>query len=562
MKYKLLTISILSSVFLSGHNASAATYEVTEIAPLEKYRQHFAMDVNNNGEVLGVVRDSFNFPFYLEDYITNLTAGGVSCEVSDEEFSSGNFDSFSIACIRSALTANATNAAYQKIGDNKSFMHRSGTTELVNLIDEFDSELNSITNSNIEHLRSINSQGIAVGRATAPFKPIMFTQTGENATSSDEIRVWQREFGDRAVVYINGEVRTLEPEFTTYGGETDAFDISESGYVAGRTSVAMSQALIDDIEEDCIGELSPVNVCIWRKGELRIPRIGTTRPTKLYGSQPIIWKLDADGNVESKQIFDLAFTPDSEQTENYYALATAVNDSGVAAGYGDVVGDDDLIATQALYYQDNETKTFIDSNEYRQSFAADINNSGVIVGTVQKFFDRVFNDEFFIYNINTGEFETPNTFYETAESNANAINDAGKVVGEAEYEVTTDSTRRKHGFLYDSVTKEFFDLNALTECASPYEIVETRAINNSDQILATALKLVDRRDSKGDIATDDDGNPRKEEVAVTVLLNPIAGEIDDCTEVEDPPIERKGSSNSIALTLSLLFLAVFRRRIF
>lgn len=551
MKYKLLTISILSSVFLTSQDALAAKYQVTEITPLEQYRQHFAMDISDKGEVLGVVRDSFNFRFYLESYLTNLNTAGVSCGVSTDEQASGNFDAFSSACLRSALGNNANSASYQKIGDNKSFISRSGNTELVNLVDEFDTELNSITNSNTEHLRAINEQGLAVGRVTAPFKPVMFTQTGENATSSDQVRLWQREYNSRAVVYINGEVRTIEPDFVTYGGESEATDISNLGYVAGQTSVAMAQDTIDSIERDCTGELSPQAVCVWRK----------SLSGRLYQSRPVVWKLDANGNVESKQVFDLAFVPTAEQTANYFATATAVNDSGVAAGFGHVFKSNNVLTTQPLYYQDNQTKTFIDDNVYDGGFAADISNKGMIVGTVQKFFDRVFNDQFFIYNINTGEFDTPDTFYETAESNANSINEAGKVVGEAEYEVTTDAIRRKHGFLYDSVTKEFFDLNALTECGSPYEIVETKSINNRDQILATALKLVDRRDALGAVVTDDDGNPRKEEVAVAVLLNPIAGQIDDCTAIEMPPVERKGSSGSLLFTASLLFLAALRRRV-
>lgn len=552
MKYKLLTISILSGVFLSGQNALAATYQVTEIAPLEQYRQHFAMDINDNGQVLGVVRDSFNFPFYLEDYLTELNASGLSCDVSEEERSSGQFDAFSSACVRTALTNNANNALFQKIGDNKSFISEAGSAQLLNLVDVVDTEIDSLTNSNTEHLRSINSQGLAVGRVTAPFTTVLFTQTGENATSSEEQKMWQRDYNSRAIVYINGEVRTIEPEFTTYGGESEATDISNLGFVAGQTSVSMAQATIDNIEEDCTGELSPEKVCVWRK----------SLSARLYESRPVVWKLDDNGNVESKQIFDLAFVPNEEQTANYFATATTVNDSGVAAGFGHVFREDDVLTTQPLYYQGSETKTFMDDSVYDAGFAADINNSGVIVGTVQKFFDRVFNDEFFIYNIATGEFETPPTFYQTAESNANGINDSGKVVGEAEFEVTTDSVRRKHGFLYDSVTKEFFDLNDLTECGSQYEIVETKAINNSDQIVATALKLVDRRDALGQVVTDDDGTVRKEEVAVTVLLTPTGGQIDDCTEIEEPPVERKGSSNSFVLSFGLLILALFRRRIF
>lgn len=66
-------MSILSGIFLTSQDAMAAKYQVTEITPLEDYRQHFAMDIGDNGQMLGVVRDSFNFPYYLEEYLNDLT---------------------------------------------------------------------------------------------------------------------------------------------------------------------------------------------------------------------------------------------------------------------------------------------------------------------------------------------------------------------------------------------------------------------------------------------------------------------------------------------------------
>lgn len=547
-------MSILSGIFLTSQDAMAAKYQVTEITPLEDYRQHFAMDIGDNGQMLGVVRDSFNFPYYLEEYLNDLTYSNVSCEVSDEELSSGVFDVASSNCIKLGLGEQARSPFYQKIGDNKSFINNAGSAELVNLVDVFDNELNAFTKSNVEHLRAINSQGIAVGRVSAPFVPTMFLQTGDNA-SSEEIKIWQQEYESRAVVYINGEVRLLEPELTTHGGESDAADISNTGYVAGQTSVSISEANAESIAEDCTGELVPVSVCVWQKNNL-------SSSARIYDTRPIVWKLDDSGNVESKQVYDLAFVPTADQTASYYALSTAVNDTGVAVGYGHVFKDNDVLSLQPLVYQNGETKTFMDEDEYAQGFAADINSSNVVIGTVQTVINGAFADEFFVYNIDSGSFTTPNTFYASAESNANSINDSGKIVGEAEYEITTDDLRRKHGFLYDSVTEEFFDLNDLTECGSIYEIVETKAINNSDQIAATALKLVDRRDALGGVILDDDGNPEKEQVAVAVLLDPIAGEIDDCTQIENPPIERKGASTSFFLSLGLFGFALLRRRFF
>jgi len=543
-------MSILSGLFLSSQGALAAKYQVKEIGATDSYRHHFAIDLNDQGELIGVVRDSFNFPFYEENYLTALTVNGLSCDVTDEEMSTGNYDDFSSSCLKLALTNNGANALYQKVGDNKSFAANAGVAEIVNLVDVFDAELGDYTRSNTEQVRAINEQGMIVGFVSAPYLPFEFTQSGENATTTEPSKYWQREYSTRASVYINGEVKLLEPEYTLYGGETEANGISDSGYVAGVTSVSMPQATIDSIEETCDDELVPKSVCIWSRS--------ISASSSIYEVRPIVWKLDANGNVESKQVYGLAFEPTEDQTGNYFANSMSVNDLGVAVGFGNVFRDNTLL-TMPLIFQNSETKTFVDSNEFDSGYASGISDAGVVIGTVQKFFDNTFNNEFFVYDINSGNFETPDTFYQQAESFANDINDAGMVVGEAEYEVTTSPTRRKHGFLYNSVTKEFFDLNDLTECGSTYEIVETKAINNNEQIAATALKLVDKKDALGEVILDDNGNPEQEEVAVAVMLEPIAGEIDDCSEIEDPAIERKGPANSLLLSLGLFALAAFRR---
>lgn len=554
MKYKLLTISILSGVFLSSQDALAAKYKVTEVPQLSEYKQHFAMDINDSGEVLGVARDRFNFPYYIESYLDNLSG----CGVTDEEKTSGKFDAASSSCIKTALRGLSNNATYQKIGDSNAFVSRQGNTDIVNLLDVVDSELNSLTYSNQEALRAINANGIAVGSASAPFKPISFQQTGDNA-SSTPIKLWQRDFSSRALVYVNGQTKTIAPESTLHGGRSEATDISDSGYVSGLTSTGIPQTVLTSINNDCKNELNPVAVCVWRKD---VDALRTNPFTGLYTSRAAVWKLDGNGDVESTQVYPLGFTPSSTQTANYFTTATAVNDTGLAVGFGHVEGRDNRLPIMPLYYQNNETKSFVDVNEYNQGFSLDVNDSGLIVGVVQFFRDGTNNNQFFTYDINSGEFATPSTFYEQAESVANGVNNKGKVVGEGEYEITTSNQRRRHGFLYDTVSKEFFDLNDLIECNSKYEIVQTRAINNKDQIVATALKKVDRRDALGEVVKDSNGTVLKEDIAVTVILDPIAGEIDDCSQVEQPPLERKGASTGLFASLGLLLLACFRRRLF
>lgn len=550
MNKRVLSISILASM-LASFSATSATYQVTEIQPLEEYRQHFAMDISDSGQIVGVARDSFNFPYYLESYLPLLTLGtGQSCDVSEEEFTTGVFDSYSSSCLKVGLSGNSSRATYQKVGDNKSFITNNNEAELIHILDVVDPELGAYTSSNVEQLRAINDIGIAVGEASAPYLPIEFTQTGENAVSADPFTMWQREFSQRAVVYVDGVVKTLDPIYSEFGGETSATDISNTGYISGQSSTLMSDAMIALIEKDCTGELEPVEICVWSK----------RNSGRIYESRPVVWQVDGAGNVLSTQVHDLAFEPTEEQTGNYFALAMAVNDSGKSAGFGNIPRTDGFITVQPLIFSEDGTETFIDVDEYYDGFSTDINNSNVVVGTVRNILDGAYHGKFFVYDETTNTFETPTTFYETAKSNANSINDAGLVVGEAEYEITTDTVRRKHGFIYNSVTKEFFDINDLVECDSPYELVELKSINNSNQIAATALKYVDRRDSLGEIVKDDDGVVQQQQVALAVLLEPITGEIEDCGAIDNPPYERQGLSLPLSVIFILLGLVGIRRK--
>lgn len=542
MKLKLLTTSILTGVLLTSYSAVAAKYKVTEITPLDKFQLHYAVDIGDNGQVVGEARGVYAPKFYLEDYLSTF-----ACDLTDEELSSGQFDLASTACVYSEIASKSGDEEYQKLGGTKSFISNETTAELTHLVDEFDAELGDYTFSNDEELKAVNAQGIAVGTASGAFSTIMFEQTGDNATSEEPIKMWQRDYYSRAVISINGEIREIEPEFSQYGGKTSASDISNNGYIAGASSVSILDSALETLEENCTGELKPVSVCVWERDS----------GSNIYAEKPVIWKVDVDGNLESSTVYEIGYTPEENQTTNFRAEATAVNDSGVGVGFGQYVNGNFLVE-QPLLFKDGETISFIDTEEYFNGKSYDINDEGIVVGTINK--DNTTKTQIFIYDINSGELSTPDTFYQNAESIAFAINNAGLVVGKAEYEVTTDLTRREHGFLYDSVKKEFFDMNNLIQCDSAFDIVQGNAINNNGEIVATALKIVDKRNALGEVIFDDNGVAEQEQVPVAVLLEPIEGEVENCTELDNPPNERKGVSNSIALSFGLFLVTLFRRK--
>jgi hypothetical protein len=541
---------LASTLICHSGQSFAAQYEIKEISPLDQYREYSSMGINDSGTVVGIASDKFNFQFYNESYIENSYKS--ACGLSDSEVASGSFDASSTSCLMSVLSS-LSSASYQKLGTYKSFISSGDDTTLAILSDVVDGELGDYTTSNTEIVYAINSNDIAVGTTSAPFIPVDFSYTNSNNIKFD-LKYWEREYKTRAAVYLSGSVSLIEPTFSDYGGLTSAVDISDSGYVAGYSSTSMFDSALSAIESDCISETEPLLVCVWGKQQV----------SALYATSPYIWQVDSSGNVLSSTEFGLGLTvDDSTSTSSYTAVISAVNDEGIGVGYGHVYNSNESVRIQPLVFvrSDKSTESLIDNDLYDAGYASDINNSNVVVGKVQTYYDGTYNDEFFVYDMATEELQTPDTFYTSAESSANAINDLGKVIGEAEYEVTTDTVRRKHGFIYDINTKEFFDINDLVECNSEFEIVEMKDINNSNQIAATALKTIDERDSLGEVEYDTYGEPYKEQVTVSVLLTPIeSGEIENCSDVNEDKYERKGLSSTPILLIFLSALLYIRRR--
>lgn len=559
MKYAKFSKSAIGlAVVLAGANASAATYEVKEIPNVKQHRQHFSMGLNDQGDVVGIARSSTNYPFYLENYLIDESATlRVNCGIDDTEVSTGEFDATTIACLKSELTNSSqvflTSPSYQKIGDIVSFIYSGDVTTKVTLLDKVDDGIEELTRSNVEQFNDINNVGIAVGSASAPYLRTRFQQTGEDANESP-ITLFQREFENRASIWQNNTVSTIEPLETQYGGTSGATAISESNLVAGFESVSIRSVAQEVIQDQCTGESLPVNVCAW----------SLAQNTNLFDIRPVIWELNADGTVANTTRYELAFTPKESQVGNYSAYATSINDMGVAVGYGDVPRDDndDVVIKMPLIFSEGKTQEMIsDDDGIDGGYATDINNNGVVVGYLQEFLNLALNDKFFVYDTKTNELKTPTTFYKSAESTARAINDNGLVVGVSEYELTTSDQRRKHGFMYDINTDELFDLNDLVGCSVDYEIVEVGDINNNNQITATALKKVNALDELGEPILDDDGNKVLTTSTVAVLLEPISGgQIEECDDIDNPPYERQGMSMPLWILASLSFLTVIRRR--
>lgn len=558
MKYvKFSKSAVALSLMMATGTIQAAKYEVTEIPNVEQYKLQFTTGLNDLGEVVGISKDSINFPFYLEEYLTiSNTSLRLACSVDDTEAATGEFDAASTLCLRAFLAEPSetyyNSAFYQKIGGVTTYNYANGVTSQSVLLDVVDDEIGELTRSNVEQLNAINNFGTSVGYASAPYQKIDFQQTGESA-SAEPITIFTQEFQNRAIVYKNNEVSVIEPLDASYGGFSYATSITDNNYVSGYESVEVYDLAQQNITSACDGELLPVNTCAW----------GYSRSSNIYEIRPVVWKIDDNGDVLEAVRYDLNFTPSDTQLSNYGAYATSVNEQGIAVGYGTVEKDNEnYLVTLPLIYKDGETiEMLADDDGFDRGYALDINSSNQVVGYLQTFFDSQYNDQFFIYDINTGELSIPEGFYKSAQTTAAAINDNGLVVGVSEYELTTSQNRRKHAFLYDTNTQELTNLNDLVSCESGYEIVEVSGINNNNQITANATKTVDNTDSKGNVVLDDNGNPEQTTTIVAVLLDPISGgQVESCSTEEDDGYERRGMSMSYWLLASLSFFAVIRRR--
>ncbi len=215
----------------------------------------------------------------------------------------------------------------------------------------------------------------------------------------------------------------------------------------------------------------------------------------------------------------------------------------------------------------NQTRERLDISYYIfDSRAYDINDAGIAVGHVKTYVNGNLHTKF--YHVDTTEFDTgmtmirPDDFFNGSSSTARAINENGIIVGEGEVETHNDSSsapRRKHAFMYDIGSKTFTDLNDFLTCTTDYTIIEARDINDNNEISASALVKVPRRDAKGELMLDKTtGEQLVEDVVRAVTLKPITGEIEDCSKVEEK-VEREGAGLGFISFFALLTFGFSRR---
>ncbi|WP_077342073.1 DUF3466 family protein [Pseudocolwellia agarivorans] len=589
---RILALGICTA--LMGASVQAATYEVIDKGAVDTHKYTFAQQENIHGEMVISGTQAYSFAVqyqYLVESDFNAIVNNAAVlndqvfgvnDIEDEEaLRAGNpteNDVFWVLYYLQRIPA-ANQFLYQQYGDIAALINLNGVTEEITIFDEMFEGTNEFTRSTVDNINGITDKGWIYGSGTAPYLPVVITADQNTEDTSDDVSTnyWVREFSRRAFFSPDrGQtiIPLIAPE-STYGGISEISDLSESGIAIGFASTVISEQVTDFITESCTDadqlENIPLIVCI----DVTLRNNGLTLDN-LFQTEAFKWTINDSGVVESSEQLGYLITPHVDDVRGLVSVAQAVNDAGTVVGYSQGWFDNNVTEpdvnefklTYAVMFKDGEVYDLnTDHETFYNSRVNDINNLGIATGYVQTTVSGITTNMFYYIDtndVNNLEMIMPDTFFTGSSTTAKAINNKGFIVGQGEVEthvVTGGNPRRTHGFLYDTNTDTFTDLNAFLTCESDYTIIDAKSINDNNEISASALVKTNAKDFFGRDVLDDNGDPVQEEVVRAVKLQPIeGGELNDCSEVEEK-LERQGASFGVFMPLVLLVVG-FRRKLF
>jgi len=571
----ILALGVASAFGLSAVNA--ATYQVIDKGDVATLKYTYSQQENNAGDMVISGTKVYNFPVqfqYLDqddfdaiERMAELQHENVH-ELEDLEdkdaLEAGNPTANDLAWTVRYLQGNNNSSLYQKVGDTVAMTNFGDSSEEIQVFDTQFEGTNDLTRSTVDYINGITNEGWIYGNGSAPYLPMPFTKS-----DGEEVTYWVRDFTTRGYFSIdNGEtiIPVMPPE-SRFGGESAIVDISDSRYAIGYASVDIDEDKLETIEDESGGCSDPDNL-----DDVPFEVCVQGLSANLYDLRAYKWTLDNNGAVSSEDL-GLLVTPHEDDTRAYTSVAQAVNNHGVVVGYAHGWEDENETSPSknqfrdlyAVVYKDGRVVDFTeDHSKEFDSRAYDINDAGIAVGHVTKYVNGEPRTKF--YYVDTSDLENmtmvqPDDYFNGSSSTAKAINENGIIVGDGEVETHNDSTtnpRRRHGFMYDINSGVFTDLNNFLPCDSAYTIIEAVDINDLNEISATSIVKVPRRDAKGELMYGDDGEQLMEDVVRAVKLVPIDGEIEDCSQVEEK-VDRQGAGLGFVSLFALFSFGLIRR---
>ncbi len=576
-----IALGVASSIL--SFTSQGATYQVVDTNSVTGYKYTKSKGLNAEGSMAIAASGRYNFPIQF-NLLTESDFQAIEklAALSNEANTLLNYIEDSVALRAGTPTGNdlawvviylqenkqVNNSLYQKLGNNGVFLNQNGINTKITVFDQAlpNGDLSKSTN---DFTYGITSDNWLYGRASAPYLPHIFTDSKGN-----ELTYWTREFSSRGFLALdNGNtIKSIIPPENNYGGESGVLKINDNHVGVGYVSTSIKQNVVDFILNTSGGCADPevlknitFAACVEQAKQSAI--------AGAYSLEAAKFTFDEQGNVTNTELLGNLVTPNVDDTRVFKSYAQAINNYGVAVGYAMGWTKNDVTEpttnqsrnSYAVMYKDGKAISFTKTPEKEfDSRAFDINDAGIAVGHVTKSINGSLRTKFYYVDTNNPELNLvfPKDFFTSSASTASAINEQGLIVGQGQVETHSDSStnpnpRRRHAFLYDMNSDKFTDLNSFLSCNSGYTIISASDINENNEISATAVVKVDRRDAYGKLVKDSNGNQLSEDVFRAVKLKPIAGEVEDCIKVKEK-IKRNGAGFGL-FSLLLLPLVMIRR---
>jgi len=575
----LVTLSITTSLSISS--VYAETYKVVDLGSSSTHKFTTAKAKNDSGISVLSASQLFNFPVQFDllsdtDYVaiqslaaSTHTQDTLLGDIEDAEaLKAGTPTANDFAWVVRYLqqTNRVKSSLYQKVGGGNILSNNGTDSVLVNVFDQKLSN-DELSNSTTDIAYGVTNDSWIYGSASAPYLPVDFTDSNDNA-----VKHWLRAYSTRGFITTdNGNtVKAIIPTENQLGGESSLLYMNDNHIGVGYMSTAIKQSVLDSLVDETGGCADPdvlkdisYELCVQRALDFETDGAYTLEATK--------FTFDNQGNVTASESLGNLVTPNTEDTRIFKSYAQAINNNGVAVGFahGWVKGEvaepstNEARSFYAVMYKDGKAISFTkEPTKEFNSRTFDINDAGIAVGYVTKSVNGSARTKFYYIDTNSSDLNLvfPNDFFSGSSSVATAINEQGLIVGQGEVETQNSGSsnpRRRHGFLYDINSEKFTDLNDFLTCNSGYTIIKADGINELNEISATALLKVDRRDAYGELVKDADGKQLTEDVIRAVTLQPTTGEVEDCSKVEEK-IKRQGAGFGW-LSLLLIPLVMVRR---
>lgn len=556
----------LSLALLVAPITQAAKYRVVELDVAAEGESSFPTAINEDGNITVNVTSPYDILIDLD--LLNFESETLVNTLTDvEAASNGNVNDIDYEILLTLIRGADGSQTSQQIASTVSFLASTNETNFVPGFDQRSTEDNEYSISTNTNLRDINDSGFAVGRGEGFYNKVDYSfESGEDVTFV------VNDIGNLGFATFGNNTIQLTPPGDTLGGFSEAFGINESNQVVGYGSVSFLTDDLETAEEQCEdddvrGDI-PFESCISTLVNTFSNQDDIFTFAQVRG---LIWQLDDQGNLLDTQELGLVFTPEADDTANYFSQAFAINDNGIAVGisngqytengitvtrnFGVIFDGDEVINLTP------DPESIVARSASTISTAAAINNDNIVVGYESKSINGSLRTKFFVFDMNLGELNFPDDFFQGSSSVATDINNNGMVVGYGEVDASLTG-RRNEGFLYDYNTGEFNGIRDLISCDSPYTIVQANAINDQDEIAATALYQGPARDSYGEVIIDSTGSEVMVDIVAAVKLEPIAGgEVENCdAPADEVNRERQGAGISSLMLLGLTLLGWRRLR--